>query len=210
MKHVSLEIALLLTQRGRKRNWHSLFGHCAWCPFLSLSMQLPSGCELPPRVAGAAEGLGERVYSRALSPPGLRLSTKERQQMQASKENRKCYTDPPPPRNLWSTVLPVVLCPSSASPNSGSCKRVFFFFFFLKTYKIGITSDWMKQKVRLHLGWEKYPLSIIWKTFLSLWEALMLVALVVKNPPANAGVIRGVGSIPGSGRSPGGGHGNPL
>ena len=38
----------------------------------------------------------------------------------------------------------------------------------------------------------------------------MLVALVVKNPPANAGVIRGVGSIPGSGRSPGGGHGNPL
>ena len=36
------------------------------------------------------------------------------------------------------------------------------------------------------------------------------VALVVKNPPANAGDIRDVGSIPGSGRSPGGGHGNPL
>ena len=33
---------------------------------------------------------------------------------------------------------------------------------------------------------------------------------VVKNPPANAGDIRDVGSIPGSGRSPGGGHGNPL
>ena len=30
---------------------------------------------------------------------------------------------------------------------------------------------------------------------------------VVKNPPANAG---DVGSIPGSGRSPGGGNGNPL
>ena len=28
--------------------------------------------------------------------------------------------------------------------------------------------------------------------------------------PANAGDIRDVGSIPGSGRSPGGGHGNPL
>ena len=52
------------------------------------------------------------------------------------------------------------------------------FFFFLKTYKIGITSDWMKQRFRLHLGREKYPLSIIWKTFLSLWEALTLVALV--------------------------------
>ena len=33
---------------------------------------------------------------------------------------------------------------------------------------------------------------------------------VVKNLPANAGDIRDVGSITGSGRSPGGGHGNPL
>ena len=36
------------------------------------------------------------------------------------------------------------------------------------------------------------------------------VLLVVKNPPANAGDIRDAGSVPGSGRSPGGGHGNPL
>ena len=36
------------------------------------------------------------------------------------------------------------------------------------------------------------------------------MALVVKNLPANAGDIRDVGSIPGSGRSPGVGHGNPL
>ena len=33
---------------------------------------------------------------------------------------------------------------------------------------------------------------------------------MVKNLPANAGHIRDVGLIPGSGRSPGGGHGNPL
>ena len=33
---------------------------------------------------------------------------------------------------------------------------------------------------------------------------------MVKNTPANAGDIRDMGSIPGSGRSPGGGHGNPL
>ena len=33
---------------------------------------------------------------------------------------------------------------------------------------------------------------------------------VVKNAPANAGYIRHAGSSPGSGRSPGGGHGNPL
>ena len=36
------------------------------------------------------------------------------------------------------------------------------------------------------------------------------VALVVKNPPANAGDIRDVGLILGLGRSPGGGHGNPV
>ena len=36
------------------------------------------------------------------------------------------------------------------------------------------------------------------------------VALVVKNPPANTGDIRDAGLIPGSERSPGGRHGNPL
>ena len=35
------------------------------------------------------------------------------------------------------------------------------------------------------------------------------VVLVVNNLTANAGDIRDAGSIPGSGRSPGGGHGNP-
>ena len=34
--------------------------------------------------------------------------------------------------------------------------------------------------------------------------------LVVKNPPVNAGDVRDVGSMPELGRSPGGGHGNPL
>ena len=36
------------------------------------------------------------------------------------------------------------------------------------------------------------------------------VALAVRNLPANAGDVRDAGSIPGSGRSPGGGHGTPL
>ena len=53
-----------------------------------------------------------------------------------------------------------------------------------------------------------------------LWSALFIlikdkswasqVAPVIKNPPVNAGDIRDSGSISGSGRSPGGGHGNPL
>ena len=36
------------------------------------------------------------------------------------------------------------------------------------------------------------------------------VALAVKNPPANAGDVRDTDLIPGSGRSSGGGHSNPL
>ena len=36
------------------------------------------------------------------------------------------------------------------------------------------------------------------------------MALVTKKPPAIAGGIRDLGSIPGPGRSPGGVHGNPF
>ena len=36
------------------------------------------------------------------------------------------------------------------------------------------------------------------------------VALGVKNSPANAGDIRNTGSVPASGRPPGGGHSNPF
>ena len=36
------------------------------------------------------------------------------------------------------------------------------------------------------------------------------MALVVKNPPVNAGNIRDMDLTPGLGRSPGGGHSNPL
>ena len=36
------------------------------------------------------------------------------------------------------------------------------------------------------------------------------VALLVKNPSASARDARDMGSVPGSGRSPGGGNGNPL
>ena len=42
----------------------------------------------------------------------------------------------------------------------------------------------------------------------SLWASQ--VALAVKNLSANARDVRDTSLIPGSGRSPGGGHGNPL
>ena len=41
-------------------------------------------------------------------------------------------------------------------------------------------------------------------------ERASQVTLVIKNPPASAGDIRDLGSVPGSGRCPWGEHGNPL
>ena len=54
-------------------------------------------------------------------------------------------------------------------------------------------------------------------TYICIYEILIIyiypacqVTLAVKNPPADAGDIRDLGSIPRSGRSPGGGQGIPL
>ena len=46
------------------------------------------------------------------------------------------------------------------------------------------------------------------KCYVITWASQM--ALVIKNLLVNSGGIREEDSIPGSGRSPGGGHGNPL
>ena len=53
-----------------------------------------------------------------------------------------------------------------------------------------------------------YALSVLIIGRASSWGSQ--VALVVKNLPAKAGDRRDAGSIPRSGRSPGGGQGNPL
>ena len=49
--------------------------------------------------------------------------------------------------------------------------------------------------------------SLAWAVF---FKRASQVARVVKNPPANAGDLRDLGSVHGSERSPGEGHGNPL
>ena len=49
---------------------------------------------------------------------------------------------------------------------------------------------------------------VIMESYVPYWASQ--VETVVKNSPANSGDMRDPGSIPGSGRSPGGGHGNPL
>ena len=63
----------------------------------------------------------------------------------------------------------------------------------------------LEGEVTFHKFLGRLPLRV-----LALLSSYSVVALAVKNPPANAGDVRDMGSIPGSGRTPGGGHGNPL
>ena len=52
-----------------------------------------------------------------------------------------------------------------------------------------------------------FSAKILILSYVRIWA---FVALVAKNLPANAGDVRGMGSISGWERSPGGWHGNPL
>ena len=60
----------------------------------------------------------------------------------------------------------------------------------------------MQRKEEVHSGLQKF--------FSKSSKSCFSVALMVKNLPANAGDVRDVGSIPGPGRSPGEGNGNPV
>ena len=66
----------------------------------------------------------------------------------------------------------------------------------------------------LHCRWILYHLShqgspVVY-VYLKTVRLFSQVALVVKNPSANAGDVKDPSLIPGLGRYPGGGHGNPL
>ena len=67
---------------------------------------------------------------------------------------------------------------------------------------------WWAAVYRVAQSWTRLKRLSSSSTHWQLWASQ--VALVVKNLSANAGDTRDEGSIPGSGRSPGEGHGNPL
>ena len=75
-----------------------------------------------------------------------------------------------------------------------------------------VAEKWQSQDSHLVFGWPTHVCLHLSEGFgegkMRAWACE--VGLVVKNPPANTGDIRDTGSILGSGRSPGGGHGNPL
>ena len=85
-----------------------------------------------------------------------------------------------------------------------------------------VSEFWRAESRTLHFKWapQIFPYSKAWALPFLLFVYLFLhlqclpwasqLMLVVRNPPANAGEVRDAGLSPGSGRSPGGGHGNPL
>ena len=66
---------------------------------------------------------------------------------------------------------------------------------------LGCCSQWSCKELDM-TGWLTRKSSLI--------ARVSRVVLAVKDPPASAGDLWDIGSIPGSGRSPGGGNGNPL
>ena len=64
--------------------------------------------------------------------------------------------------------------------------------------------------IHYYLSHQGSPLSSIVKHLVWVKLRVFQAVVVVKNLPANAEDIRDTSSIPRSGRSPGGGHGNPL
>ena len=62
----------------------------------------------------------------------------------------------------------------------------------------------------LHVSFCSTKVFFFFNLFFSELHRASQVVLVVKNPLDNAGGVRDGGSVPGLGRSPGGGHANPL
>ena len=89
------------------------------------------------------------------------------------------------------------LSPQTSSPTGPAL------FIFLLCLKFPPLSHWAPRHT------VKCPKDHSYRQHISVGWAY-LVVLVIKNPLANAGDIRDTGSIPGSGRSPGGRHGKPL
>ena len=73
-------------------------------------------------------------------------------------------------------------------------------------------SEWKNSSFLCYfLTWKPQPCQFNWLNFYQLLDTWgSQVALMVKNLTANIGDIRNTSQIPGSGRSPGEGHSNPL
>ena len=114
------------------------------------------------------------------------------------------------PKRLHQFILYESALSPTSSINSDIWKLMLNYFAVI--FK-NIFQVWFKYNENNHwlpiLFWGGFSFFLI-KFYLNTVDLVSQVALIVKNPPANVGHIRDSGSVPRSGRSPGGGHGNPL
>ena len=105
-------------------------------------------------------------------------------------------------RGSWGSCISSGSLPLSYLGSPPSSRRPQFLPLWISPYSYSWHGSWLLPEQMI---WEKTKAA-------SKMTATVAsqVALVVKNPPANAGDIRGASSIPGLGRSPGVGNSNPL
>ena len=110
---------------------------------------------------------------------------------------------------------------NSSQVHEGNLSNLVYFYlqvldiycsFVLICYQNGIQADFPIALwffiAYIRKNWhEKHTVFLRWLRCMS---GVSQVVIVVKNLPANAGDVRDAGSIPELGRSPEGGHGNPL
>ena len=115
---------------------------------------------------------------------------------------------------IWSSVIPFSSCLQSF-PASGSFPMSQFFTSGGQTTGVSASISVLPVNIQVNewiLSDEYFILHIYYFSnsfnLFSHWASQ--VALVVKSPSANAGDTRDASSIPGSRRSPGGEHSNPL
>ena len=102
---------------------------------------------------------------------------------------------------------------NSSQPTQTPGQSVFKNQLFGRYFNLSLEKKAKNRAVGLKCDLKKYikkPSVMYWSQLWTMYGLGFQVVLVVKNPPVNAGDVRDAHSIPGSRRSPGGGHGNPL
>ena len=91
------------------------------------------------------------------------------------------------------------------------CSSFFFFFFwpYCEACRIELMPPAVEVQSLNHWTVKEFS-ALLLHIYICMYTWDSQVALVIKNLPSNARDLRDVGSIPGSGRSPGEGNGNPL
>ena len=106
-------------------------------------------------------------------------------------------------KNLQPTA-PTNICPMFTASSIAQQK-------FMETTQCPSTDEWINEIWPAHTteyysAMKRNEILI----YVTIWAGASMMAQLVKNPPANAGDARDLGSIPGSGRSPGERNGYPL